>query len=168
MRAVVGIQSCVAKYGLKIAKLVTRSSRVSFDFSNQLEISLGKGRATPIELLQTQYSFLAYASEYWLSHIARASVPIIPAWDCWKLLVFTEHSFAIKPWIVEDKTAKELLIDYILNESHNALVACLCLNYSTQYINKVDLLIRAFDMEKSKFIELALGLDDSQATGPHQ
>ena len=62
-------------------------------------LSMGDSSAL-LHKLQTQYFFLAYCSEYWLSHTANFDQAKSKCWGSWKRLVFTEdNALAAKPWI---------------------------------------------------------------------
>ncbi|KAH8592594.1 hypothetical protein B0O99DRAFT_743497 [Bisporella sp. PMI_857] len=155
-------QNRVMKYGLKLAGMVTKKSRVNFDVMQQLGYTSGKDSIGSLERIQTQYSFLAYASEFWLSHTASFR-EATPTYNLWKKLVIAEHPLAKKPWTVdENRNAKRSIMNYILNESHCALIACFrdTRTLGTSLISIRDLLIMASDRGNAQVVEFILGFDD--------
>ena len=78
--------------------MATKRSRVNFDVLQHLDYILGQDSVSSFERLQMQYSFLADASEFWLSHTARLTQESTNTRALWKNLVFTEQPLAVKPW----------------------------------------------------------------------
>ena len=160
-------QNRLAKYGLKFARMVTKKSRAKFDVIQHLDYTSGRDSISSLERLQIQYSFLAYASEFWLSHTARFTQESTHIWALWKRLVCTEHPLAMKPWTTDDEgNTEEPITECILNQSHYALVACL---YGTQTfgrpsINMLNLLIQASRRGNCQMVEFILSFDDSTAS----
>ncbi|KAH8586021.1 ankyrin repeat-containing domain protein [Bisporella sp. PMI_857] len=156
-------QNRVMKYGLKLAGMATKKSRVNFDVMQQLGYTSGKDSIGLVERIQTQYSFLAYASEFWLSHTAGFR-ETTPTYTLWKQLVFAEHPLAMKPWTIDKGwNAKRSITNYILNESHYALITCFrdARTVGIPLISIRDLLIMASDRGNAQVVEFILGFNDS-------
>ena len=69
----------------------------------------------------TTHRFLAYASEYWLSHTVNLR-PGDELWSPWKRLVLTEVTVAARPWAMKEWWAgDENVKEYIHENSHWAL-----------------------------------------------
>ena len=65
-------------------------------------LSMGDSSAL-LHKLQTQYLFLAYCSENWLSHTANLDQAKSRCWGSWKQLVLTDdNALAAKPWTIEE------------------------------------------------------------------
>ena len=160
-------QNRLAKYGLKLARMATKRSSAKFDVIQHLGNASGRDYVSSLERLQMQYSFLMYASEFWLSHTAGFMPENTHIWTLWKQLLLTEHPLAMKPWTRDDEVKTEgPVIEYILNESHCALVACLrdTQTCGTSSINVRDLLVKASGRGNSQIVEIILSFDDSAAS----
>lgn len=114
----------VAKSWLKLERL-WRSSRVTKNagaWRHLQFLSLGDTNSL-LHKLQDQYSFLAYASEHWLSHTSTFRQETSKTWTLWKNLVLGENSLAPKPWISQDwETFAWSVQRYIIEHDHSTLV----------------------------------------------
>jgi ankyrin repeat protein len=151
-----GSQSHLALYGIKLAKRFYKNPKVDFDVIKQLDYISGKDGLFYLDKLQTQYSFLHYACEYWLSHTSGFTRYNTSLWNLWKQLVLTEHPLAPKPWtIAEDRLTRRTIAEYILDRNHAALLACF-LESGTQvqlYIDQGYLLVKASGRGMTQLVE---------------
>ena len=68
-------------------------------------------------------AFLAYASEYWLSHTAEFDESNTPTWSLWKHILITGDPLAQVPWTADDWTGRtRTLSQYIIEKNHYALL----------------------------------------------
>lgn len=69
--------------------------------------------------LQANLTFLAYASEHWLSHTANLTRVHLKRWNIWKALVVTDTNLATRPWKTEQwSTGDDVINQYIMNQNH--------------------------------------------------
>jgi hypothetical protein len=143
---IMGSHNRLAKYGFKLAKTLQKDSKADFDVIKQLDHTRAKSGLSPLERLQTQYSFLLYARDHWLLHTTNFTKNNTRLWNVWKQLVFTEHPLALKPWTIgEDGITRGPVQEYILEKNHCAILACFreSGNQVQKRINEGDLLIQA-------------------------
>ena len=94
--------SIIAKSWLKLERIwrSRQATETSMVWRHLHFLSLGD--TTPsLTKLQTQYSFLAYASEHWLLHTANFRPQRSKSWHLWKKLVLTDTDMTSKPWTAE-------------------------------------------------------------------
>ena len=120
----------VAKSWLRMERL-WKSRRVTDNSQVWRQLHFLSMGNTPVLLqrLQTQYTFLAYASEYWLSHTTNFRPEISKSWDLWANLAIDDNALAAKPWVDikgNSSTAfgKEIQ-EYITRHDHCALLILL-------------------------------------------
>jgi ankyrin repeat protein len=125
MRSVVVGQSRLAKFALKAARGATKRSQGDFDVMQHLGyMPGGEDTIAPLERLQTQFSFLPYAREYWLSHTSDFTRQNTSLWSVWEHLVLDKHPLVTKPWEINDYEIGPTEYILAMTESHCALLAC--------------------------------------------
>ena len=135
-------QGRMTEYGLKFARIVAKRSKTKFNIVQHLETIKGLERDDSLQL-QVQYAFLAYARSFWLSHTKSFSEVAPPIMNMWRQLIVTNHQVAPQPWFGEDGVlCMGDLLDYIVEESHCAIIDCL-LSVDAQRANVTNLLIYA-------------------------
>ena len=118
-------QGRVAQYGLKFARIVAKRSKTKFNIVQHLDAIASLERDDSLQL-QMQYPFLVYARSFWLSHTKNFFQLPPSMTSMWRHLIITNHEFALKPWLGEHgEPSKNYLLDYIVEESHCALIDCL-------------------------------------------
>lgn len=118
-------QGRMAEYGLKFAKIVAKRSKTKFDIVRHLDTIASLEKDDSLRL-QIQYAFLAYARSFWLSHTKSISKAAPAMMNMWRQLIMTNHPVAPQPWFGEDGVlCMRDLLDYILEESHCAMIDCL-------------------------------------------
>jgi hypothetical protein len=154
----------MADYGLKFARMVMKRSKTNFNVMHQLDATHGK-EETNWEKLHSNYPFLAYASEFWLSHTVGFDEKTTLTWPIWKYLVLNKSPIAMKPWTRDnEERTKEAMLDYILNENHFPLVTysfwCQYNHISgAPYVTDRDLLLAASRQGHHQFIDYILQID---------
>jgi ankyrin repeat protein len=116
--------SRLTKYMERLASIKAgfRGASGSGQDISQLYQAFREGTAGPLDLVQSQYPFLAYAREFWLPHSAKLSPESSRSWSFWQKLINPENLLAIKPWINADGTFnKEVTKHYMVSERHLAL-----------------------------------------------
>lgn len=149
----------LAKYVLRLAtfKAGYQDAAETKHESAVLELTHMYGGGSPVgplDLLQTQYSFLAYAREFWLSHTAYFTPRGNHLRELWKQLVSAENLLAIKPWTSKKgQTSKIAIVQYILTEKHLTLLTCL----EDLGLVPDDVLFEASRRGDSKFFDFLIG-----------
>jgi hypothetical protein len=157
--------SLMADYGLKFARMVMKRSKANFNVMHQLDAAQGKEEETNWEKLHSNYPFLAYASEFWLSHTVGFDEKTTLTWPIWKDLVLNKSPIALKPWTRDNGVRTEqAMLDYILNKNHLPLVAYSFWNQynyisSDPYVADHDLLVAASRQGNHQLIDYLLQLD---------
>jgi hypothetical protein len=126
-------KSHLAKYGSKIAEKFLRNSKADFDVLKELGRTKAEDTLSPVERLQTQYSFLPYARDNWLLHTTGFTKSNTRLWNIWKQFVLTEHPLAAKPRTIHGHERTQLL-EYILEENTCAI---LCASRNLKNLNVV-------------------------------
>jgi hypothetical protein len=153
----------MADYGLKFARMVIKRSKANFNVMHQLDAAHGK-EETNWEKLHSNYPFLAYASEFWLSHTVGFDEKITLTWAMWKNLVLNKSPIAMKPWTRDNgERTKQIMLDYILKENHFPLVAysfwCQYNHISgAPYVSDYDLLLAASRQGHHQLVDYILQL----------
>lgn len=94
-----------------------------FDTLNHLSHIASENHITSFRQLSFRYVFLAYASEYWLSHTVGFEEHNTSTWSLWKHLLATNDPLAQAPWTSDDWTGRtRALAQYIVEKNHCALL----------------------------------------------
>ena len=97
----------------KLERFLGKQSDYNADVWGQLD-SLREGFDNrPVPNLRAHHSFLAYASEYWLTHTVKLR-PGDSYWGSWRSLVLSNGTVAARPWTMEEWWTKaETVKQYI-------------------------------------------------------
>ncbi|MCJ1239019.1 hypothetical protein MMC14_007012, partial [Varicellaria rhodocarpa] len=118
-----GLNKSISNSWSKVLPVRKARSKVSFDVLRKIsEAAVGNDRYL-IQRLRTDHPFLAYASEYWLSHTADFMKDNTKTWKLWKSLLVADRSLAQTPWTYIDwerRTRK--LTQWISEKNHKALL----------------------------------------------
>ena len=115
--------STVSNSWSKLERLWYSRRENKFDsMGHLLHVADGKDAAT-LQKLGLRCAFLAYASEYWLSHTADFDESNTPTWSLWKHILITGDPLAQVPWTADDWTGRtRTLSQYIVENNHYALL----------------------------------------------
>ena len=108
---------------LNILRKARRATEAS-DIWRQLHLTSMRVATMWPQNLQNRYSFLAYASEYWLHHTKRFNEKD-PCWSLFRRLVLAEETIlAAKPWSMEEWKAFSAKVQhFILKTEHCGLLS---------------------------------------------
>ncbi|KAH8808798.1 hypothetical protein F5884DRAFT_858319 [Xylogone sp. PMI_703] len=156
----------IAEYGLRLARIATKNpGNAKFNVLERLHQQSTQDSSTSQEKRWVQYPFLAYARNFWLSHTAGFRQENTPTWSLWAQLVLADHPFTINPWKLSNgQYDKESMVQYILDESHFALIIWLRDHEHSgeKSLDPSDLLIKASRKGNPELVDFIL---DSENIG---
>ena len=144
----------------KLERLLYNRRESKFDTMAHLSHMADENDATKFQKLRVRYAFLAYASEYWLSHTVDFEESNTRTWSLWKHLLVTSNPLAQTPWTSDDWTWRTRpLAQYIVENNHCALVRLIESSKPNDFAQaeKLHLLSRALSLGYVRLFELLLG-----------
>lgn len=152
---VISNRNRAARYGANFMRMFSNTARpITFDITKQLNESLCKNNSVQ---LQSGYPFLAHVKQFWLLHTTDFSPQNTSTWDLWADLINKEHHLAVKPWTGKtDEDVEEIIMSYILAETHLALLSFFCdreNKYAFSDPSLCLLLIKASGAGNASFVE---------------
>lgn len=130
-----GMSPTVLRSWAMLDKFLGRTRTKNVDILQQLHSVFINGPASSTQKLQARYSFLAYASEHWLSHTKNFTIGVSDLWRLWKNLVQDENTLAARPWTSNEwYSGHNNVKQYITSYSHCALLCLLRYSVPNSYL----------------------------------